>query len=346
MGGERGDCMKREIKWLYDELPELVEKDIVSPQTAVRLREYYGAPDEYRGGRAVFSTALGILGSVLVGLGIILILAHNWDNITRFNRLLLVTGMLAASQLLTGAVIWRKSAGLAWREGAGTLQLLMVGAAIALVGQTYHLADDTGAYILTWMLLALPLVYLLDALIPALLYLAGITVWTAYGRVPVLGVQLIWLLYALIAPYGWHLLKDGRFGNRAIIWTWTAVVSCYFSFGAAFFRFLGNTWPIVYAALFTAAYLAGTTWFAGSGRGWKNPLRFTGMAGLIGLAFMLTFKSCWHGLKLSATALQSGELLLALAVPAFAAGLGYIKLKRYGKSPGLLEGVLAVIIAG
>jgi len=56
----------------------------------------------------------------------------------------------------------------------------MVGAAIALVSQTYNISGDRADFILTWMLLIVPLVYLMAATIPAVIYVAGISTWSCY----------------------------------------------------------------------------------------------------------------------------------------------------------------------
>ena len=67
---------KAAIGWLYRELQDLVVKGILTQETADRLRQHYGEV------RSVSKTTvtliiLGTIGALLIGLGIILLLAHN-----------------------------------------------------------------------------------------------------------------------------------------------------------------------------------------------------------------------------------------------------------------------------
>src|SRR5512137_2152891 len=96
---------KREIRWLYDEIPAWVRDGILSEQGAARLRALYGEPQE----NSVRNVALVIcaaLGAVLVGSGIILLFAHNWEEIARTGRAAISLGLLVVAQALAGWVIW------------------------------------------------------------------------------------------------------------------------------------------------------------------------------------------------------------------------------------------------
>src|SRR2546430_10467869 len=66
------------IRWLLAELPELVAGGILSAENAEALRQHYAATDSGEPRRIGFVLS-AILGSLLVGGGIILLVAHNWD---------------------------------------------------------------------------------------------------------------------------------------------------------------------------------------------------------------------------------------------------------------------------
>ena len=89
---------------------------------------------------------------------------------------------MAVGQLLALWGILSGRGSTAWREGIAILITAAVAASIALVGQTYHIPGDLGAFLLTWMLLILPLIYLLEASAPCVVYLAGITAWAGYEQ--------------------------------------------------------------------------------------------------------------------------------------------------------------------
>lgn len=73
---------KQHAKWLAAELPDLVVRNILSPEAADRLRDYYGGFDQ-DARRHLAANALAILAALLIGSGIILLLTHNWAELSR-----------------------------------------------------------------------------------------------------------------------------------------------------------------------------------------------------------------------------------------------------------------------
>jgi hypothetical protein len=73
---------KRNVQWLYEELPGLVGKGVLPAETAEKLRQHYGNA-ETGGGKRWAIILFGILGGALIGAGVILLLAHNWDEFSR-----------------------------------------------------------------------------------------------------------------------------------------------------------------------------------------------------------------------------------------------------------------------
>lgn len=300
---------KKAVEWLYQQLPELVDKGILSAESAEQIRKYYGPVDGNAGTRT-FLVIFGVIGALLVGLGIILILAHNWAQLTKLNRLAVSLVLLVAAQVLAGGVLWFKRDSTAWREGAGTLLMLMVGAAMALVGQTYHLVEDTDAFLLTWMLLSLPVVYLLNSASVAMLYTVGITFWAGshYG----LSKQWIWGLFGLALPHYWGLLKHSRYANTTAISLWVLTVCFYICFTTAFSDYLAGLGFLVFSALFAVTYLGGELGFISSpGQGRLLPFTAVGLAGSIGLTFILTFNEIWRNVALAWNSIQPVAWVIA-----------------------------------
>ena len=62
-------------------LPELVMSGIISKETSLEISDYLAKKPETQSNRLF--TIFGILGALLVGLGVILIIAHNWDVLGR-----------------------------------------------------------------------------------------------------------------------------------------------------------------------------------------------------------------------------------------------------------------------
>ena len=66
---------------LTEDLDELVRRNIITADTARQIEEYYS--QKKTNSSHSFTTVLGLLGSLLIGLGIILVVAHNWEMLVR-----------------------------------------------------------------------------------------------------------------------------------------------------------------------------------------------------------------------------------------------------------------------
>ncbi len=57
----------KRIRWLYSELPELIENNVIGRDGAERIREFYGEPEE-RNTLQIILVLCAVLGAVLIGL--------------------------------------------------------------------------------------------------------------------------------------------------------------------------------------------------------------------------------------------------------------------------------------
>ena len=167
---------KGHVEWLYGELADLVGKGVLPAESVEKVRQHYGEL-ETGGGLRWAIVLFGILGGALIGAGILLLLAHNWDNLSRSVRAVISFLPLLTSLALAGFVLWKRPESTAWREGVGIFWALAIGATISLVAQTYHISGDFPTFILTWALAGLPIVYLLHCSTAAILFWFGATVW-------------------------------------------------------------------------------------------------------------------------------------------------------------------------
>jgi uncharacterized membrane protein len=335
---------KREIRWLHDEIPAWVRDGILSEQGAARLRALYGEPQ----GNSVRNVALVIcatLGAVLVGSGIILLFAHNWEEIPRTGRAAISLGLLVAAQALAAWVIWRRRGSRAWREGASTFLLLAVGATISLIGQTYQLPGNPRAFLLTWTLLCVPLVYLMDASLPAIFFMVGITAWG--GFLPPHGYWY-WPAAALIVPHLREAARSEPSGVRTRLLFWVAALVLPFAVTVTLSDTLHAFWMPTASAMFAFLYLAGLHRPAGSNDLWREPMHKVGAFGVPVLCFMLSFKPPWEEVAnhLEPNFRRSGNLWFDL-VPISAICLGIVLLLRRhlpaGRYSGLLYGMAPLV---
>ncbi|HVF71676.1 MAG TPA: DUF2157 domain-containing protein [Chthoniobacterales bacterium] len=132
------------LRWLLAELPELVNQGVVPPETAESLRRHYSSDTEAP--RRLGFILSAILGSLLVGAGIVLLVAHNWDFLSRTTRCAIAFAPLILSQALAIFVFLRRNNSTAWRESAAILNVASIGTGIALVSQTYQIQGDLAVH--------------------------------------------------------------------------------------------------------------------------------------------------------------------------------------------------------
>ena len=313
---------KSGIRWLYEELPGLVAGGIVPEDVAVRLRAHYGESPRGAGVRGAL-VIFAVLGALLIGGGIILILAHNWDDLSKISRTALALGPLLCGQLLAGWVISRDDAGAGWREGSAVFLYIAIGSSLALVSQTYHLPGEFEDFLLAWMLFGLPVVYLLKSSVSAALYVAGSAFWADYrwsegGS----GIYYI-LLLCLVAPYIYGVFKEGQYSSRASWTGWVVVASTAAALAGAGHDLFGDAWVFLYSGCFSAIFLAGSKWMGGRASMWQRPLKSARGIGVAFLGFIFTFDGVWKstdiGFKIASRASLPGPA--ELAEPALIAAL-------------------------
>src|SRR3954471_21544009 len=120
------------IRWLLAELPELVTTGVLSQESADALRRHYSTetPGEPRRIGFILSA---ILGSLLIGAGVVLLVAHNWDFLSRPVRCAIALAPLVLSHALGIFVLLRRNKSAAWREAAALLNVAAIGTAMALI---------------------------------------------------------------------------------------------------------------------------------------------------------------------------------------------------------------------
>lgn len=116
------------------------------------------------------------LGALLLGLGAVGLVAANWEEIPRLVRFFALLAALGLSYLSAFALHRRGHPALA--EAALLLAGLVFAAAIALVGQSYHLSGDFADAVLLWSLGCLGAALLAGSPALTLLALVGAAYWT------------------------------------------------------------------------------------------------------------------------------------------------------------------------
>jgi len=284
---------KTGIRWLYRELPELTAQGILTPDAADKLRQHYGEVKGVNKTSAML-VILGTLGAFLIGLGIILLLAHNWEQFSRLMRGILSFAPLVLGQGLALWVLLKRPASGAFKEASATFLSLMVAASISLISQTYNINPDANTFILTWIFLIIPLTYLMRASLPAAIYLIGVTIW-AGTQFPQRAL-LFWPMSAVVLPHFIWAIRRKDYCLRTALLSFIMVICVSFGAGFTLGKTWSGSWIVIFPSLYAVAYLLGHLRIAGITTNWQRPLKLVGSVGLLILGFSFTFRPFWQHL--------------------------------------------------
>ena len=298
---------QQSLKWLYQQLPILVAKGVVTEETAKALQDYYG-PIQERSRLVVF----GLLGGGLIGAGVILLIANNWDFISRGWRLTLSLLLLLIAQGVALGVKKREM-DISWREGAALFWALSVGATLALVSQTYHLSDDTNTFLLACLLLVLPVAYLMESAAVLSGYFILAVIWA--GEVHLSGGDwLVWGLYAAMAPLFWRMWQGEHWSGRVAFAGWCVVGAAFAAFAITTQQWLQHLSMLVFALFFLRFRWESFFLLPESKKYLTSPRYVIGTAGFFIVLFIASFRNTWRAIALhwQAPFNEEGILLLLL----------------------------------
>src|SRR5258706_5168461 len=173
-----------------NDVVDWAEEGRIRPDTirdALRITEVTPTPSQWRG----FLDRLGLwLGVILLAFGLIFFFAFNWAALGRFAKFGLVELPLVAAIILVYRLRLDNFKGKALLLGAA----LLMGALLALIGQTYQTGADTYELFAVWALAILP--------------------WAAVGRFGAL--WLMWIGLINLAVWFYYHAFGGLF--RMLLW--------------------------------------------------------------------------------------------------------------------------------
>ena len=281
---------------ILKDLPELLNSGIITQETADNIKSFYDKKKEASSNKLI--VIFGILGALLIGLGIILIIAHNWDNLNRPLKTVFAFIPLITGQLLCAFALMKKNESVAWRESASTFLFFAIGAAISLISQIYNIPGRTSVFLLTWMLLSFPLIYLMRSSFVSLLYIIGISYYAGevgFSFSTSFDYNYYWLLLLIVLPHYWMLYKSGKHTNFFTFHSWFIAISLLIGLGTyskAYEQFM----MISYFSLLGLFYLLGNTDFFNKQKIINNSYLLLGGFGTLVMLLVLSFDFFWESL--------------------------------------------------
>ena len=135
------------------------DSGLISGEQAQTILDSYDFPEAAEAPRNRLVTVLLVMGAVLVGLGVILFVAANWQEIPSAVKLAMMFIGIPVIYAIGFILRYRMD-----HQRVGTAVILVgaicYGAAIHLVAQTYHIPVNHPNLVLYWFLGVLPLAYL------------------------------------------------------------------------------------------------------------------------------------------------------------------------------------------
>jgi len=285
---------RRALRWLRGQLPELVAAGAISSENAAAIERHYGSVESQTNlGFVILAT----VGAALVGAGIILLIAHNWDELSRVTRTVIAFIPLLLAQGLVAFVLLRRNESRPWREAVAIFDVAAVATAISLISQTYQISGSFADFMKIWLLLSIPIVYLLRTTLGACAYAIGLIVWLFAREMGFMvrspSPMFFWIAFLLIVPYFLLRYWKNRESRETTSLSIVFVVALTFAIGFTADFAKSDLGCVAFAGFFTAIYLAGIKFFPPKG----ERLHSVALMGGIGIgvtAIVLSFESSWH----------------------------------------------------
>ncbi len=300
------------------ELQELVTAGIIPQQTADLISNYY--QQKKQSAPNTFIIILGILGALLTGSGILLIVAHNWDNLSVPVKTFLSFLPLLIAQIACIYTLLKRKSDSVWIECSSLFLFFAIGACISLISQIYQVNGSLPGFLFVWVLLSLPLIYFLSAYTVALLCVTLIT-WYAcdlgYGRYDEIP-SMYAVILALIVPHYYLLYKKNTGSNFYTLLNWFGAVSITITLGTFAKGKNFSEWIfLLYCFLFCIYYQIGRLPLFEFKKIFANPFLVLGTLGIIITLLSWSFGFIWNEYKIP----QPDEILSNPLFYLIAAGL-------------------------
>ena len=240
------------------------------------------------------STVLLSIAALLVGLGVITVVAANWSFHSRFAKTASAFLPLAACVALWIAGMRKNWKSRAFLEPLGVLWTASIVFAHALVGQIYQVSGRDDQFALSSALLALPVVYATRAFAPALAYFVGLFAWVCLRADLGANSQLYWVFAALALPAFAMIRRDSNNGARYAALAWCASLLSVAALGFTLEKVTPGLWMIIYSSAFAALLLGGECAKEEDAAVGGSPMRTIGGVGLGVTLFLLTFQWPWE----------------------------------------------------
>ena len=280
------------IRWVIKEIQYVCSKGIIDTDSAARLTRFY--EERLLNYKRILLYIFGTFGVVLIGSGILLVIAQYWNTMPRSVKLVLSIVVLITAQLLVARFcLYTKKQRRFIDESLGVFWALAFGGMLYLVGDVLNLPRAYRTFLLLWSLGVLPICYLQKSLATLFVYTGLVIAWlatvsTGHGvTIPVYG------LYAAVLPFYFLLVNRKRGSVRQILLKYWVAATTIISL--ALLMEYPFTWFLIptYAGLVSMLYLAGEIRETGEERYLARPFSLLGLFGICIHSIVLSIEDTW-----------------------------------------------------
>lgn len=272
---------KRTTSWLYEETKRWTQNGIINNNQAEAIKGLYPLQKEDRPwGLLVFSG----IGAVIIGLGIILLFAYNWDEMTKFSKLAVIFTALIVSHSIGLKLFLRSERFKGLGEAISVLGTMLFGAGIWLVASIYHIEEHYPNAFFAWSIGALLLALAMPSVLQGILAAVLITIWTC-AEAAGFDRPMFWAVPLLLSIF---VLAHRRKSNLLLA---VVMPSLLIAAGCLAGSYLAGEFVLLVLLSLTACYMA-----AGHICGWYGKFRecggvykALGFAGYIIVLYILCF---------------------------------------------------------
>lgn len=283
------------IRYLMQELKTWSDEGLIDALTASTIAARY--TQQEMKSVAWSRIILGSLGALLVGLGVIALLAANWDTLPRPVRaaIAFMPLFLCVAAYIVG--VKKKWTTRGFLEPLGIFWGLSIGTGISLIAQTYNISGDPESFVLSWTLLLIPILYATQGVVPFLGYFVGLLTWAGMAQQFSDGIAVLyWPLALLALPALLIVRREHPASIRTGLMTWGAALCSTAALGITLEKTMPGLWMVIYAGAFAALLLAGIAYESTKSGLFQTPLRTLGGAGLAILLYLLIFQWPWENI--------------------------------------------------
>ncbi len=189
---------------LMQEIQNWVEEGVITPQQQKTLEERYESGVVLEDSSSKIIKIIVTIGSLLLGIGVILYFAANWQAIPKVGKLLIIFSAIGASY--AAGYILQFVKGNYPKTGNALIFLgcILYGSGIALVAQIYHINVHYPNGILLWLVGVIPLAYAVRSRPILWAALVGFLVWAGTElslRIPWFREEWLFALYFIIGLF-------------------------------------------------------------------------------------------------------------------------------------------------